>query len=415
MFNRYAVVSALALACIFGVVRPAQSQMMGGRSAQGSREAMIERLAGLTPEQRAYLEAHQEARQGTRITGHRVSLRVRHNNYSRETVAAPIDVSETVSELVYSLRRPGWSLRIAGGPLWFKQDSISITGLSAVDARLELAVASRDSLRFALRAPSSPTSLSDPEVNAVSALGTSAVDLASVQFGTPARISAGYTHVRAMGGSMLATLRAGADFEPKPSGSEAVYWRGTTVRGGVNLARERGLGRVGIGIEASYSFADSLGGNNLFQGGGTVLARADAATVLTGLGDVLVAGSASYFRPHSADRVTPSGLREPAGDFKGVSAVAIIPAGNILITPIVVVSSDASDSTSEVSTIEDSAWSMGTSVAVDIPFAGRFTINPEVGYATGSIRKDVVTGGQLDRRTYSLSGWWIAAGLSATF
>ena len=64
-------------------------------------------------------------------------------------------------------------------------------------------------------------------------------------------------------------------------------------------------------------------------------------------------------------------------------------------------------------------------MAVNILLARRFTLTPEVGHATGSVRTDVLTslgttpGGdpitQRSRIVDSLSGWWLAAGLSLSF
>ena len=56
---------------------------------------------------------------------------------------------------------------------------------------------------------------------------------------------------------------------------------------------------------------------------------------------------------------------------------------------------------------------------MDVPLARRFTLTPEVGHASGSVRTDVMTTvgaiTQDIRNTDGLSGWWTAVDLSVAF
>ena len=388
----------------------AQMMMGGGGNRGAGREAKSERLANVTPEQRAYLEALREESEGA--MAHRVTLRAGTTRYT----SGPSEISESLGEVTYRLQTRALTLRVSGEPLRFTSgDTLSITGISSLDARLDLAVGARDSLRFVLRAPSTPSGLTGSEVTALSSVGTSTVDLSSIQFGTPAGLEARFTHVQPIGGAVLLSATIGGSYEPRPSENESSYWRGTTMRARVGISRAHGLTRVSGGLDLSYSFSDSLAGQNLFQGGGTVLARVDVTTLLS---DVFLGTSVSYFRPHSADRAAGS-LREPMGDFKVASALAVWPIGSVFLIPAVVLSHESNESAIASSVVDGSAWSLGTSLAVDVPLAHRFTLTPEVGHASGSVRTDVMTTvgaiTQDIRSTDGLSGWWTAVDLSVAF
>ena len=390
--------------------------MRGGRDVRGGREAMTERLAGVTPEQRAYLEALREGGEETRDVVQRVTLRAGTNRYT----SGSVEVSEWLIPFTYFLRRPGMAFRISGQPTGFTSgDTLSVDGISMLDARLDLALGARDSLRLGLRMATSPSSLTTSEVTALESIGTSTLDLSSIQFGTPAGVEARFTHLQPLGGSTVLSATVGGEYEPRPSEEEWSYWRGTTVRGAVGISRTVGRARIGSRVDVTRSFADSLGGQNLFQGGGTILARVDAATPVGETRSILVGASVSYFRSYSASRVGVPGSREPSGDFWGVSAIAVWPVGDVFLTPAAVLSYESSEATTGTTVVTGSGWSVGTSLAANVPLARRFALTPEVGYATGSIKADFLTTAagitQRTETTGELSGWWLAADLSLTF
>ena len=390
--------------------------MGGGRELQGGREAMSERLGNATPEQRAYLESLREQREGFREVVHRVTV---HGGFTRYTTG-PDQVSEAVSVLSYSLRRPGMNLWITGGPLRFSSgDTLSVFGLSPVEARVDWALGMRDSLRVELRAPSSPSSLTMAEVVAIESVGTSTVDLASIEFGTPTALSARFTHAWPLGARSTISATLGGDHEPRPSGGGSAYWRGTTGRLGVSLSRGSGLARVSGGIDVTRSFSDSLGGDNLFQGGGTVLFRAGYSNLLGSESAVLLDVSAFYFRPFSAERSANSTSRDPVGDFVGLNGVAFWPVGDLFLTPGLRLSRESSQVQSGGDVIEGSGWSLAGSLGLDVLIASGVTVTPQAGYTTGKVRTDLITSiNSMTRRfgfSDSLRGWWAGADLSVSF
>ena len=377
----------------------------GGRDVK----PRAERLANVTPEQRAYLEALREESEGA--TAHRVTLRAGTTRYTSGPVRDLGIVRR--SDLQAPDPRPD-AQGLGGAPRFTSGDTLSIAGISSLDARLDLAVGARDSLRFVLRAPSTPSGLTGSEVTALSSVGTSTVDLSSIQFGTPAGLEARFTHVQPIGGAVLLSATIGGSYEPRPSENESSYWRGTTMRARVGIARAHGLTRVCGGLDLSYSFSDSLAGQTSSKARHG-LARVGVTTLLS---DVFLGTSVSYFRPHSADRAAGS-LREPMGDFKVASALAVWPIGSVFLIPAVVLSHESNESAIASSVVNGSAWSLGTSLAVDVPLARRFTLTPEVGRASGSVRTDVMTTvGAITqdlRSTDDLSGWWTAVDLSVAF
>ena len=89
----------------------AQMMMGGGGNRGAGREAKSERLANVTPEQRAYLEALREESEGA--TAHRVTLRAGTTRYT----SGPSEISESLGEVTYRLRTRALTLRVSGEPL----------------------------------------------------------------------------------------------------------------------------------------------------------------------------------------------------------------------------------------------------------------------------------------------------------
>jgi hypothetical protein len=403
----------VALACLaLGVPRLEAQMMGGGREVRAGREVVNERLADASTGQRAWLDAMRDERAGLRTTAQRLTLRAGLRSYALDAA----EVSESLARLTYSLRRPGMKLRVAGGPLRFSSgDTVTIAGLTPIEARLDLALGFRDSLRIALRAPSSPMTLSGAQVAALASVGTATVDLASVDLGTPAGILAGWARTYSLGsGSLSGTL--GVEYEPRPSAHRWSYWRGTTVRAGLLLAADAGRARVTAGVDAARSFSDSLSGRNLFPGGGSVLARAGVSSYLGGGDDVLLDVSTFYFRPFASERVDAANRRIPVGDFVGASALGLWSVRQLLVTPTLVISRESSHGAAAVTATSGSGWAVGSSLAVDVPLGARFGVTPELGYARGSLRSEFSQQGTgIGRIVESLSGWWLAADISMSF
>ena len=402
----------LALGLTTGPGHLSGQMMQGSRTVPGGREAMSARG---TPALRAYLEEMREGPASMNRVLHRLTIRPGARSYSVETA----DVFEALGLLTYSMRRPGLRLQISGGPLRFTSgDTLSISGMSPFQASFELDFSPRDSLRVALRTPSRPSSLSGPRVDALASLETATVDLWSIELGTPAGLSAQFSHAQPLAGLTLSTTLAG-DVEPRPGGTGSIYWRGATVRLGARISGNAGRMRVGLGMDVSRSFGDSLSGRNLFQGGGEVLARVNAVGFLSDAGETLLDLSAFYFRPYSTDRQSVAGLRAPVGDLAGASVLVVWPLGDLFLVPVLRLSRESGEATSGVSTISRTAWSLGTSLALDVLLGPRMTVTPELGYVHGSLRSELsASSGAGDARfatSNDLAGWWAAADFSVAF
>ena len=402
----------LALGLTTGSGHLSGQMMQGSRAVPGGREAMSARG---TPALRAYLEEMREGPANMNRVLHRLTIRPGARSYSVETA----DVFEALGLLTYSMRRPGLRLQISGGPLRFTSgDTLSISGMSPFQASFELDFSPRDSLRVALRAPSRPSSLSGSRVDALASLGTATVDLWSIELGTPAGLSVQLTHAQPLAGLTLSATLAG-DVEPRPGGTGSIYWRGATARVGARISGNAGRMRVGLGMDVSRSFGDSLSGRNLFQGGGEVLARVNAVGFLSDAGETLIDLSAFYFRPYSTDRQSVAGLRAPVGDLAGASALVVWPLGDLFLVPVLRLSRESGEATSGVSTISRTAWSLGTSLALDVPLGPRMTVTPELGYVHGSLRSELsassVAGDARFATSNDLAGWSAAADFSVAF
>jgi hypothetical protein len=364
---------------------------------------------------RAYLEELREGAVRVNSVVHRLTVRPGVRSYA----VADAEVVESLGLLTYAMRRPGLRVQVSGGPLRFtSEDTLSITGMSPLQATLELGLGPRDSLRVMLRSPSHPSSLSAARVDALASLATATVDLWSIEFGTPVGLSAQLTHAQPVAGLTLTTTLAG-DVEPRPGGTESIYWRGTTVRVGARLSEDASRMRVGLGVDVSRSFGDSLSGRNLFQAGGEVLARVNAVGLLGDAGEGLLDLSAFYFRPYSTDRRRVAGLRAPVGDLAGAGVLVVWPLGELFLVPVLRLSRESGNATSGVSTISRTAWSLGTSLALDVPLGPRATVTPELGYVQGTLRSVLsassTAGDARFASSNDLAGWWAAADFSVAF
>jgi len=177
--------------------------------------------------------------------------------------------------------------------------------------------------------------------------------------------------------------------------------------------------RIGFGMEVSRSFSDSLSGRNLFQGGGEVLATGNAAGFIGDAGRTLYDISALYFRPYATDREDVASLRAPVGALAGASALFVWPLGDSFLVPSLRLSRESGEATAGASTNSRSAWSLGWSLALDLPLGPRMTATPELGYVHGSLRSEFSTPGAGGITRFavsnSLTGWWAATDFSVVF
>jgi hypothetical protein len=259
------------------------------------------------------------------------------------------------------------------------------------------------------------------------------VELESSGLATPALGGVRATKAFPVGDLVLA-LRGGVELEPAPSGTTPVYWRGTTLRGGAALTSTVGEGSVMMSVDATRSSADSLGGRNLFPGGGTFTFQLQGDLSVINPFDPLedeqwpVRAAVFYSRPFANDRTDQPNLLIPEGDLLGGFATMFVPIGSVSVSPTLQFLRETSSSGSTAglvrSTILGNAWTMQSGLDVTVPLGGVFELTPSAGYTFGTVgarfseAATVRRGRGIVRTTGfddSIRGHWVAIQLSATF
>ena len=295
--------------------------------------------------------------------------------------------------------------------------------MAPVSGRLDLALRSADTLRVFAQSMSFPGTLSTVDAQALGTVGTSTIDLDAGAIGVAARIGTRYVLTQAIGSSGVAlSLRGGIEYDPKPSGTASVSWRGTTVRGGVGVAKTTDLVNLGATVDLTRSFADSLNGRNLFPGGGALTVDARALRFLGADGVSFVALSGFYSKPLDIERPDQPTRLIPIGDFAGVTASAALPLGSMTALPVLAYVRESSNATALVSgratTLAASGYTTSASLGLAITLGSVVTVTPEVGGALGSIGQTVSA--QFPRRVRrrslsdSVRGGWVSLELSFT-
>jgi hypothetical protein len=304
-----------------------------------------------------------------------------------------------------------------------ERPQVGFSGVSPISARLDVRVRQADTLRLFAQTMSFPGELTALDARALGAVGTSTVDLDAGAIGIAARAGVRYTRTQPLGSSGLAlTVRGGAEYEPKPSTAEAISWRGTTVRGAIGVIRTGETGSVGTTIEFSRSYADSLGGRNLFPGGGSITFDARATKYIGTDGGGVVSIAGFYAKPVGIERPDQPTRIIPVGDFGGVSASAAIPAGHVTLLPVIGVQREASNAAAIVSgrrtTLTASGQTASVSFGVAVPIGRIVTLTPEVGGVFGSVGQTVSA--QFPRQVRSQSftdpirGGWVSIEVSVS-
>ncbi len=321
------------------------------------------------------------------------------------------------------------ALRIDLTPLSYTGDttatagrpSVAFSGVTPVSVRLDLTMRSRDTLRVFAQSMSSPAALSAAEAQAIGAVGTSTIDLDAGALGIASRVGMRYALTQPLGESgMSLSMRGGVEYDPRPSGSDAVSWRGTTVRGLLGVSRATEATTVGASVELTKSFTDSLEGRNLFPGGGqlTVDARLQRYFGSDGTGFLTVSGF--YSTPIDIERPDVATRLIPIGDFTGATAAAAIPVGALTLLPTVSVVRESSNARASFNgipaTLDASGTTATASLGVAVPVGRWITVTPEVGGAAGSVGQTVSA--RFPRRTRSQSfsdpirGGWVTLEVS---
>jgi hypothetical protein len=303
-------------------------------------------------------------------------------------------VTEQVANVRYELFAPHMRLRIDGAALGYSAAGSDIRGTLPIGARLDVALQAGDTLTAYVRSASQPLDLTARETAALSTAGTSTVELESSGLAAPALGGVRATKAFPVGDMVLA-FRGGLEFEPTPSGAAPVYWRGTTLRGGLALTSHIGDGGVVLSVDAARSSADSLNGRNLFPGGGTMTFQLQGDASVLNPFDILederwpVRTALFYSRPFNSDRTDQPNLLIPDGDLLGGFATMFVPAGDLSISPTLQYLRETSSSGSTTgivrSTILGNAWTMQAGLDVTVPMGSVFELTPTAGYTFGSV------------------------------
>ena len=188
------------------------------------------------------------------------------------------------------------------------------------------------------------------------------------------------------------------------------------MKGGVSLTGASGDNQLTASVNLSTSSGDSLGGRNLFPGGGTL-------SVDTRLMHYFGAEQAGFFslngfytKPIGIQRPDVPTRIIPIGDFIGATATGAIPAGRVTLLPMLTVLRETSNANAIVSgrrtTLDASGQTGAVSLGLSIPLGRLVTITPEVGGVFGDVGQTVSA--QFPRRVRSASfsdpirGGWFA-------
>ena len=298
---------------------------------------------------------------------------------------------------------------------------VAFSGASPISGRLDLTLRSADTLRLFGQSASFPGALKPKDVQAVSAVGTSTIDLDAALLGAAARIGTRYTLSQALGTSGVAfSVRGGVEYDPKPSGDAVVSWRGTTVRGGLGVSRTGMRGTIGAAAEMTQSFADSLDGRNAFPGGGALTLDARALRTFGRDAGGLIALNGFYARPINLQRANVPTRINPVGDFMGGTVSAALPLFAVTVLPTVTALRESSRATSTsrgvTTTRNSSGQTASASLGLLVPLTRHITVTPEAGSTLGSVGQTTSERSALrtDRRTFSdpIRGKWFSLELS---
>lgn len=315
----------------------------------------------------------------------------------RYTVGA-IDATEQAAYASWLSRFNRATLRVDFTPLSYEGDTsvtadrpkVSFGGASPVSGRLDLRLRSSDTLRLFAQSASFPAQLRAEQSQALGAVGTSTIDLDAAALGVAARFGGRYALTQAIGRTGVSlTLRGGVEYDPKPTGDDAVSWRGTTVRGGVGVAHAADNTTVGASVEMTRSYTDSLKGRNLFPGGGLMNVEARLLRFFGRDGTGLFTLNGFYSRSVDIERPAVATRIIPIGDFMGGTASLAIPAGPLTVLPTVSVLRESSQAEARVNRVPTRIDASGTtataSLGLLVPVGRYLTLTPEVGGAVGTV------------------------------
>jgi hypothetical protein len=342
----------------------------------------------------------------------------------RRYTVGDLSAGEQASYTSWVARFRHATLRLDVTPVTYHGDTTATSGISQVgfggaspvSARVDVSLRGADTLRVFAQTTSFPGTLGAVDAQALGAVGTSTLDLDAGALGVTSRIGARYVLAHTVGSDVTLSLHGGVEYEPRPRSSDVVSWRGTTVRGGAAIGRAFTDASIGASVDVSRSIADSLGGQNLFPGGGALTVDTRAMRFFGTDGDGFVSLNGFYSRPLGIERPDVPTRIIPIGDFLGVTAAAAIPAGRVAVLPVLSLLRESSSASALVNgrtvMLDASGHTVAVSVGVSVPAGRLLTITPEVGGAFGSVGQTVSA--QFPRRRLSrnfsdaIRGGWAA-------
>lgn len=348
-------------------------------------------------------------------------------------------ITEQAGLASYVLRGRRVALRLDLSPLGYRAAAVggtttSVRGLTPAQVRIDWRWRDGDTTRLTLRSGSRPAVLDTAASQAIGAAGTNTLDLEAVAFGAQPQLALRHATSFAVDDEVSVGLRFGAETSPAPVGTDLAFWTGTTLRGGVSLQRKIGAyGGARLSADVSRSFADDLGGRNLFPGGGSLQLDARTQGMLDGdEGRWYGSAQAFWVRPFQnpdADQLT---RLIPQGQFGGVNLLLSGEFGDWSIGPLVslVRESSTADARFTVTaplggrplagtlTKDGSGWSATVGGSVTRAIGAAFDVTVEAAAVRGGVsllERETLTGPGGRRfvrtnasRATSIGGGWVA-------
>lgn len=341
--------------------------------------------------------------------------------------------SENVGMLNYQLSSGSIRLFASASPMRYNGGIATITGTPPITMRFDWLHGTGDTLRLYGRSPSSPPTLDSIQALAIGAVGVSTIELDALSLGTPAMIGARGA-LSFLFDEVTLGVHVAVEYQPKPTGNNNSYWTGTSISGGLSLAIPAGGLRLTGLLDVSNSFADSLAGKNLFQGGGNVNAELRLDGLLGGDEGSDALFGAWYQRPFGNTQTDQPNRLVPVGATFGAYATLTFPVRSMLLTPSVSASREFASGNAASATgryqYSTGSWAVNGGVAWSIPLTGSVELVPEAGVAIGNADASFVAtsivGGRLPGRrgrpvtstqdfSSRIRGFWIAVELTISF
>jgi hypothetical protein len=310
-------------------------------------------------------------------------------------------INERSTTLTYQVRGPHLSARLDVNPLTYEttQSGVgtSLAGLTPIAARLEWRWREGDTTRLFARGATRPRTLDSTQTSAIGAAGTSTIELDAVALGTPVAVGLRQTAALPLSDAITISLRGSVESSERPASGQSIYWTGTTVRAGAAvILRPASATRLVASLDLSRSFADSLGGSNLFPGGGTVFVDLRAQGPLGGPESPVFGQVQTFFsRPYGNTRADQPNRLIPQGDFFGANSALTIDVGPVMVMPTLgtMVESGRAESrrTFARSQFRGLAWSATGGLAVVIPLGTLVEVTPEIAVVGGNVSQEYLT------------------------